>query len=99
VNLRLFLFHTALGSGADGGFPPFVSDDSRGPEPCVPVFAISRGFDASADDPGGGVPVPTRGLSLGLAVALDGLALDARKVLLTDTALNVAGFFTDADRP
>lgn len=94
IDTRLFLFHTTFGSGADAGFPPLASD-ARGPA-WVPVFAIRRGFDAvSEDDPGGGVPVPARGLSVGFAVPLEGDALDARNVLLTETALKVAGFLTD----
>lgn len=56
--------------------------------------------DDNALDPGGGVLEPVAGLSTGLDAAPLGLAFDARNVLFTDTALNVAGFLADeADRP
>lgn len=41
------------------------------------------------------MPAPVLGLSLALETVLPGLALDARNVLLTETALNVAGFFAE----
>lgn len=93
------MFHTALGSGADAGFPPFTPDD-RGPESRVPlpVFATNRGLDADGvADPGGGVLEPDFDLSLTFEVLVGVAALDARKVLLTETALKVAGFLTDDD--
>ena len=97
ADIRLFLFHTALASGAEAGFPPFAPDN-RGPESRVPlpVFATNRGLDADGvPEPGGGVLEPDFDLSLTFVV-LEGIAaLDARKVLLTETALKVAGFLTD----
>lgn len=102
VDVRLFLFHTALASGAAGGLPPFTPD-SRWPESRVPepVFATNRGLDTdSVADPVGGVLEPDFALSLTFAVLVGAVALDARKVLLTETALKVAGFLTeDAARP
>lgn len=101
ANIRRFLFQTTLGSGAVGGFPPFAPD-ARGSEFPVPlpVLAISRGRDADkVAEPVGGVLDPADGLSVPLDAGF-AEALAARKVLLTDTALNVAGFLTDeAVRP
>lgn len=102
VHLRLFLFHTAFGSGAAAGFPPFASDENRGVEVPVPLpdFATKRGRDMDkVAEPVGGVLEPVAGLSLVLDETL-GFALAARKVLLTETALNVAGLFAeDPARP
>lgn len=97
-DLRLFLFHTTLGSGAAAGFPPFVSDENLGVELPVPLpdFATKRGRDMDkVAEPVGGVLEPAAGLSLVLDETF-GFALEARKVLLTETALNVAGFFVEA---
>lgn len=59
----------------------------------LPVLAIKRGRDSdNVEEPGGGVPELPVGRSTVLAAALELFALAARKVLLTETALNVAGF-------
>lgn len=67
----------------------------------LPVFATRRGRDAdNVAEPGGGVPEPLLTLSPVLVVLLGAAALDARKVLLTDTALKAAGFLmVDPVRP
>lgn len=65
-----------------------------------PVFATRRGREDDKDDPGGGVLDPGVGLSADLVMLPVGLAFDARNVLFTETALNVAGFLaTEADCP
>lgn len=103
LDIRRFLFQTTLGSGAEGGFPPLTTDENRGAASRIPApaFATNRGRDADkVVDPGGGVLEPVAGLSLVLETVLLGLAFDARNVLLTETALNVAGFLAeDAVRP
>lgn len=102
-NLRLFLFQTALGSGADEGFAPLLAEENFGAESLAPppVFAMRRGrVDDKEDIPGGGVLEPGTDFSIGFGAPPLGLAFDARKVLLTETALKVVGFFAeDADRP
>jgi hypothetical protein len=67
----------------------------------LPVLATRRGREESVAEPdGGGVLEPPLDLSTTLLVELGGFAFEARKVLLTDTALNVAGFLTEeAVRP
>ena len=103
LSLRLFLFQTALASGVDAGFEPFNTEENRGTASLIPLpaFATSRGLEAErAVVPGGGVLELVGGLSPGFGVVLLGLPLDARNVLFTETALNVAGFFAeDPDRP
>lgn len=98
LDVRLFLFHTALGSGAEAGFPPFTPDN-RGPESRapLPIFATNRGLgaDSVAEPWWGGVLEPVFDLSATFVVLIGVAALDARKVLLTETALKVAGFLTD----
>jgi hypothetical protein len=60
----------------------------------LPVLATKRGRDADNEaEPVGGVLEPGAGLSLSFDEAVVAFALAARKVLFTDTALNVAGFF------
>ena len=94
-----FLFQTTLGSGAAAGFPP-LAFEYRGTEPLpLPVFATRRGRADKVAEPGGGVELET-GLSVGLVEMEPALALDAKKFLLTESALNVAGFLTEeAVRP
>lgn len=103
MNLRLFLFQTAPGSGVEAGLAPLTTDENLGVESLVPVpvLATRRGRDDdNALDPGGGVFEPVAGLSIGLAATPLGLPFEARNVLFTDTALKVAGFLTvEADRP
>jgi hypothetical protein len=62
---------------------------------------MRRGRDADKElDPGGGVFEPAAGLSTGLAAVPLGLPFDAKNVLFTETALNVAGFLAEeAVRP
>lgn len=91
-NVRLFLFHTTFGSGADASFPPLTSEELRGPEPWAPVFATRRGLAVKVADPGGGVLDIGRDLSVIFAVEMGAAAFEARNVLLTLTALKVAGF-------
>jgi hypothetical protein len=91
------LFQTAFGSGAAAGFPPFASDENRGDEVPVPLpdFATNRGRDTDrVAEPVGGVLEPAAGLSLVLDETL-GFALEARNVLLTETALKVVGFLAE----
>lgn len=94
THVRRFLFHTAAGSGAAPGLP-FERDEKRGLEPPapVPVFATSRGRDMDkAAEPVGGVLEPAAGLSLVFEARPEELDLAAKKVLFTETALNVGGF-------
>lgn len=89
------MFHTALASGATAGFPPLAAEN-RGTEPLpLPVFAISRGRADRVAEPGGGVLELELGLSLGFGETEVTPDLAARKVLLTETALKVAGFLTE----
>lgn len=72
-------------------------EENRGPESLepLPVLATNRGRDTdNAAEFGGGVLEPAVGLSLVLEKAPVGFAFDARNVLLTETALKVAGFLT-----
>lgn len=101
-SLRRFLFQTVVGSGAVAGFPPLEAEpviESRLP---LPVFAIRRGrFDTTVDCRSWALGVPGAAGLLSPeveAAALD-VPLEARNVLLTDTALNVAGFLTVDDVP
>lgn len=97
-NIRLFLFQTALGSGPPGTLPPFTPGENLGTESFAPMPSLATSLGRELNKPkeaGGGVlELPT-----GRSAVLDGVtvvfALAARKVLLTDTALKVAGFFTD----
>lgn len=62
----------------------------------LPVFAMSRGLEEDkVAEPVGGVLELGGGLSAVFAEALLAFAFAARKVLLTETALKVAGFLTD----
>lgn len=103
MDLRLFLFQTAPGSGVEAGLAPLITEENRGAVSLVPVpvLAIRRGRDDDKElDPGGGVFEPVAGLSTGLAATPLALLFEARNVLFTDTALKVAGFLADeADRP
>lgn len=92
-HVRRFLFQTAFGSGTDPVLPPFMAAKRGIESRAAPVLATSRGRDADrAADPGGGVLDPPIGRSIGFEATLELLALAARKVLLTETALKVAGF-------
>lgn len=99
-DLRRFLFQTVLGSGAVAGLPPLAAKrgiESRLP---LPVLAMRRGrFEAAADWGGWALGVPGAAglLSPGFEAVAPGPAFEARNVLLTDTALNVAGFLTVDD--
>lgn len=79
----------------DAGLAPLEAEEKRGDESrAVPDLATSRGFDATNEaEPGGGVPV--LGFSAGLLAELGAAALEARNVLLTETALKVAGFLAN----
>lgn len=93
------MFHTALGSG-DAAGRPFTIEANRGRESFVPlpVFATRRGREADNErEPGGGVFDPPLGFSFVLVAAAGAFPLAARNVLLTETALNVAGFLTDEE--
>jgi hypothetical protein len=89
---RLFLFQTALASGAAPGIPPFANADVRGLESRTPLadFATSRGLDTAVNE--GVCDVAVAALSPGFGVA-EAAPLAARKVLLTETVLNDVGFF------
>lgn len=104
-NLRLFLFHTALASGAPPAFPPFAVVEARGVESrrLLPVFATNLGLgvdDVEAVKVVGAV-VETVGP---LSPSFDGVtaveAFDAKNVLFTETALKEGtGFLTaEVDR-
>lgn len=97
-NVRRFLFHTTLASGAAGGFPPLVVEAKRGTasRAPLPVFATRRGRDTDrVADPVGGVLEPGVCLSVGFDEAVLAAAFDARNVLLTETDLKVAGFLAE----
>jgi hypothetical protein len=97
-NLRRFLFHTALASGAPPGFPPLAALAARGVESRrpLPLFATNRGFCAEDEaDKVAGVEVEAAGPfspSFEGAAAVE--AFDARKVLFTETALKEVGLLT-----
>lgn len=93
VYVRRFLFQTTFGSGVVAGLP-FMPVENLGNESLLPlpVLAIKRGRDAdSIDDPGGGVLELPVGRSTAFEETPELFAFEARKVLLTDTALKVAG--------
>src|SRR3569833_1335637 len=94
---RRFLFHTAFGSGAAAGLPPFTPPDDLGkdaPRP-LPVFATSLGLAAEAAVAGVDArPLDVAGLSPTFADTAPVAPLAARKVLLTDTDLKLVGFLT-----
>lgn len=104
-NLRLFLFHTALASGAPPDFPPLPVVEFRGVESRRPltVFATNLGFGVDELEAVKvvGAVVESAGL---LSLTLEGVAaveaFEAKKVLFTETALKEgAGFLTvEADR-
>lgn len=94
AGLRLFLFHTALGSGA-APLPPLtpVEDLEISPDGAL---AIRRGLAAARDElPGVDAPDAAGDLSFPFEGALVEPPLAARKVLFTETALKEAGFLTD----
>jgi hypothetical protein len=91
-NVRLFLFHTALASGAAPAFPPFPVEDDRGAESRrpLPVFATKRGLGAArVEDVCAGVL--GAGLSPGFG-AVEVAPFAARKVLFTETGLKEVNF-------
>lgn len=91
-NLRLFLFHTALASGAPPAFPPFAVVEARGVESRRPLpdFATNLGFGVVDDEAVNvvGAVVETAGL---FSPTFEGVAavedFDAKNVLFTETAL------------
>lgn len=92
VDVRRFLFQTAFASGAPGLLPLTAKRGSESLLP-LPALATRRGREAdSADGPGGGVFEPPMGRSVTFEGMPELFALAARKVLLTETALKVAGF-------
>lgn len=94
AGLRLFLFHTALGSGAVP-LPPLrpAEDLEISPDGAL---AIRRGLAAARDAlPGVDAPDPAADLSFPFKGAFVEAPLAARKVLLTETALKEVGFLTD----
>lgn len=100
VYLRRFLFQTVLGSGTDAGLPPLAEKRGRESRLPLPVFAMRRGRFAATADPVSrtpGVPGAAGLLSPAFEAGVSDPLLDARNVLLTDTALNVAGRLTVED--
>jgi len=98
--LRLFLFHTALASGAPPAFPPLAVVEERGPASrrTLPDFATSRGFRVElAEGPAGVVDDPGAGFSPSFEGTVGVAPLAARNVLLTETGLKEANFFTAVD--
>jgi len=96
----LFLFHTALASGAPPAFPPFAAVEERGPASrrTLPDFATSRGLRVElAEGPVGAVADPDAGFSPSFDGAAGVVPLAARNVLLTETGLKEANFFTVVD--
>lgn len=93
LNLRRFLFHTLLASGA-----PALSPTRGLCMLCreLAVFATSLGRAAAGCDGA----LSGLGLSPGLDAATvgEGEAAFARKFFVTDTLLKVAGFFTELVR-
>jgi hypothetical protein len=77
--------------------PPFPAEDDRGVESRrpLPVLATNRGLGAARFvGPACAVVVLVAGLSPSFEGVAEVAPLAARKVLLTDTGLNEAGFFT-----
>lgn len=100
VALRRFLFHTALGSGPAAGLAPLAAALSPGEEPVpVPDFATSLGREDRVEVPDGEeLRIEVEFVfSPGLVAEEMAGPLDARNVLLTETALKVAGFLTVDD--
>lgn len=91
-DLRLFLFQTAFGSGAAAGRPFAPAPLTR------PVLATSLGR-ADADEAEVRLATARVGEALSPGLATPGVpaALAARKVLLTETDLNVVGFLAVDD--
>lgn len=98
IHLRLFLFHTALGSGAEPGFTPLAEADERGAESRspLPVFATRRGLGvADTEGPAWTAAEPATDLfSPNFDGAVPVAPFDARNVLFTVTALKDVGFLT-----
>lgn len=97
LHLRRFLFHTALASGVDPIFPPFAAAEVRGAESLrpEPVFATRRGLGADkVKGAAGSAAEPATPFSPGFAVTVPVAPLAAKKVLLTETALNDFGLLT-----
>lgn len=95
-HVRLFLFHTTLASGAEPDLLPAPVAAALDVEiKLLPDFATSRGFDTSVAD---AVAELVVALPAPLSPGFDGVGpaapFAARKVLLTDTALNDIGFLT-----
>lgn len=92
-NSRLFLFQTALASGAAPGTPPLAEEEVRGLESRTPLadLATRRGRDTAVKEEVCDVAVAA------LSPSFEGVAevapLAARKVLLTETGLKDANFF------
>jgi len=100
TGLRLFLFHTALASGAPPALPPFAVADERGPASrrTLPDFATSRGLGVElAEGPAGVEADPVTTFSPSFDGAAGVAPLEARNVLLTETGLKEANFFTVVD--
>jgi hypothetical protein len=98
---RRFLFQTALASGPEAPLAPLTVEANLGPAAPLPVFAISLGREDNVDTPVGVVlRLEAFDLSVDLTAGLlAGPPFAARKVLLTETALKVAGFLAvDEDR-
>jgi hypothetical protein len=95
--IRRFLFQTAFGSGAAAGRPPFMPNLGIESLLPVPVFAMSRGL--VADRLKVEACVTRLAIVEGFSPTLGTEGIDtpfvARKVLLTETALKVAGFLAE----
>lgn len=97
IDSRRFLFQTALPSGA--GRPFCVSEDLDASRRIPPLFATSLGLGVAEVLAGlavGGTGVV--GFSPTLGAPVLEAALDAKKVLFTETDLKVVGFFVDEVR-
>ena len=99
-NVRLFLFQTALASGAAPGLLPFAAVEARGVESRRPLpdLATNRGLGVALVEGPAGAAVEAAGpLSPNFDGAVVVAPLAARKVLLTETGLKDAVFFTVDD--
>lgn len=92
-DLRRFLFHTAAPSGA--GRPVWDSEDLEASRKPLAALATSLGFGVVEVLGGAAEATEVGALSPTLGAFAFDVTLDARKVLLTETDLKVAGFLTE----
>ena len=94
ICLRRFLFHTALGSGAEPAFPPLAMDDlETRPLPTL-ATNLGRGVEVPVDGVEERPGAVVAGFSASFAGAVGGVPFVVRKVLLTLMDLKEIGFLT-----